>query len=93
MAGHYPEILISGQRLGARKASVFARLEGRGPQAEDAADHQQSGFTSTPAERVHVHGSGVRILNWPGVLPCAETATVPLTRTLIDLARFRQAAR
>jgi len=23
MAGHYPEILISGQRLDARKASVF----------------------------------------------------------------------
>jgi hypothetical protein len=31
MAGHYLEILISGQRLEAQKASVFARLEVREP--------------------------------------------------------------
>ena len=33
MAGHYPETLISGQRLDGRKSSVFARLEEREPQA------------------------------------------------------------
>jgi hypothetical protein len=35
--------LISGQRLDGRKASVFARLEEREPQAGDATDHPQSG--------------------------------------------------
>jgi len=42
-ARHHLETLISGQRLDGRKASVFARLEEREPQAGEATDHPQSG--------------------------------------------------